>query len=127
MRVLPSSNTEAVAIPTVAVSQRREEAENIQHRIVPSKVACAPVLCHPPNHERAGSTYKFTVDEFIRLAEVGIGEFWTLNLEDDQLEIHRQPEGAGYRELLTIPADGTASPLAFPDVTISLSEIIQPR
>lgn len=66
-------------------------------------------------------------DKMRAYAAVGIREFWILNLEDDQLEIHRQPEGTGYRELLTIPADGTASPLAFPDVTISLSEIIPPR
>lgn len=60
-------------------------------------------------------------------AATGICEFWLLNLEDDVLEIYRQPEGPTYREQITIPADGTASPLAFPDVTIVLSEIIPPR
>ena len=60
-------------------------------------------------------------------ASAGIREFWLLNLADDVLEIYRQPEGSAYREQLTIPADGTASPLAFPDVTIALADILPPR
>ena len=60
-------------------------------------------------------------------ATTGIREFWLLNLVDDVLEIYRQPEGNAYREQLTIPADGTASPLAFPDVTIALADILPPR
>ncbi len=66
-------------------------------------------------------------DKMRAYAACGITEFWILNLEDDVLEIHRQPEGSAYRELLTIPADGTASPLAFPDVFIALADIIPPR
>ena len=66
-------------------------------------------------------------DKMRAYAACGISEFWILNLADDVLEIYRQPEGGGYRELLTIPADGTASPLAFPDVTMSLADIIPPR
>ena len=66
-------------------------------------------------------------DKMRAYAACGITEFWILNLEDDVLEIHRQPEGNAYRELLTIPADGTASPLAFPDVSIALADIIPPR
>ena len=60
-------------------------------------------------------------------AATGIREFWLLNLVDDVLEIYRQPEGNAYREQLTIPADGTATPLAFPDVTIALADILPPR
>lgn len=60
-------------------------------------------------------------------ASVGIREFWIMNLEDDQLEIYRQPNGGAYEEEIIVPADGSASPLAFPDVRISLPEIIPPR
>ena len=66
-------------------------------------------------------------DKMRAYAACGITEFWILNLEDDVLEIFRQPEGNGYRESLTIPSDGTASPLAFPDVSIPLADIIPPR
>ena len=57
----------------------------------------------------------------------GITEFWILNLEDNVLEIHRQPADGRYRELITIPSDGTAPTLAFPDVAIALADIIPPR
>lgn len=60
-------------------------------------------------------------------AATGIREFWLLNLVDDVLEIYRQPEGNVYREKINIPTDGIASPLAFPDVAISLADIIPPR
>jgi Uma2 family endonuclease len=60
-------------------------------------------------------------------AATGIREFWLLNLEDDVLEIYRQPEGPAYREHLTVADDGTAAPLAFPDVTIAVAEILPPR
>lgn len=57
-------------------------------------------------------------------AATGIREFWLLNLQDDLLEIYRQPEGTAYREQLIVPANGSASPLAFPDVTIAMPEIL---
>ncbi|MEA3213624.1 MAG: hypothetical protein QOE70_6681 [Chthoniobacter sp.] len=60
-------------------------------------------------------------------AAAGIQEFWILNLEGDTLEISRRPEGIGYLEHLTVTAEGAASPLAFPDVTVSLPDILPPR
>jgi Uma2 family endonuclease len=57
----------------------------------------------------------------------GIREFWILNLQDDVLEIYRKPGGATYREHLIVQAHGQAAPEAFPDVVISLSEIIPER
>ena len=78
--------------------------------------------------EVADSSLQYDREDKMRAyAACGIVEFWILDLEDDVLEIHRQPEGNGYRERLTIPADGTASSLAFPDVVIELADIIPPR
>jgi Uma2 family endonuclease len=57
----------------------------------------------------------------------GIREFWILNLQDNVLEIYRNPEGGTYREQVIVEADGQAAPQAFPDVIISLSEIIPER
>jgi Uma2 family endonuclease len=77
--------------------------------------------------EVADSSLQYDRDEKLRAyASTGIREFWLLNLIDDRLEIYRQPEGSAYRETLLIPADGTASPLAFPDVTIALPDILPP-
>ena len=60
-------------------------------------------------------------------AATDIREFWLLNLEDDVLEIYRQPDGPAYREQIIVPSTGAASPLAFPDITIALADIIPPR
>ncbi len=57
----------------------------------------------------------------------GIREFWILNLQDDVLEIYRRPEDGTYGEQVIVKADGQASPQAFPDVVIDLSEIIPER
>jgi Uma2 family endonuclease len=62
--------------------------------------------------------------KMIAYASWGIREFWILNLQDDVLEIYRHPEGGAYREQLIVEADGQAAPQAFPDVLISLAEII---
>ena len=66
-------------------------------------------------------------DKMRAYAAVGIREFWILNLESDTLEIYRQPEASVFRERITIAATGAASPLAFPDVTIALPEILPSR
>ncbi len=60
-------------------------------------------------------------------AKTGIREFWLLNLEEDILEVYRQPEGIAYREKTIIPPDGKASPLEFPDVVLALAEIFPAR
>jgi Uma2 family endonuclease len=78
--------------------------------------------------EVADSSLQYDREEKRRAyASTGIREFWLLNLEDDVLEIYRHPGGNAYREQLTIPANGSASPLAFPDVTIALADILPPR
>jgi Uma2 family endonuclease len=78
--------------------------------------------------EVADSSLRYDREEKQRAyAATGIREFWLLNLQNDTLEIYRQPEGVTYREQITISGDGTASPLEFPDVIISLSEILPPN
>lgn len=57
----------------------------------------------------------------------GIREFWILNLQDDVLEIYRNPRGGSYLEQVIVRADGKAAPQAFPDVVIDLAEIIPER
>ncbi len=78
--------------------------------------------------EVSDSFLRYDREEKMRAyAATGIREFWLLNLVDDVLEIYRQPEGNAYLEQIVVPADGSASPLAFPDVVIALSEILPPR
>ena len=63
------------------------------------------------------TTYKFTFDEFYRLYETGFID------SKDRIELLN---GELIIMHALIPSDGTASPLAFPDVAIALADIIPP-
>lgn len=66
-------------------------------------------------------------DKKAAYAAVGISEFWIFDLQHDVLEIYRDPEAGFYRKTAKVSLEGTASPLAFPDVVISLEQVIPPR
>jgi Uma2 family endonuclease len=57
-------------------------------------------------------------------AEAGIAEYWIVDLVDEVVEVHRQPEGGAYRQVERIGRGGSVSPQAFPDVTLSVDEIL---
>ena len=56
----------------------------------------------------------------------GIPEFWIANLRTGEVEARTDPVGAEYTITRTIPADGAISPVAFPDLVLSLSEFMPP-
>ncbi len=33
----------------------------------------------------------FTVDEYYKMLEVGIPEYWIINLQEEQVEVHQKP------------------------------------
>jgi len=55
-------------------------------------------------------------------AAAGIPEVWIFDLERRRVLVHRHPDGDLYREALVIDT-GTITPLAFPDLTITMDEI----
>ena len=57
-------------------------------------------------------------------AQSGIEDYWVVNLVDKQLVVLRQPVDGGYRSVRTLTREDSLSPLAFPDVTISVGEIL---
>src|SRR4051794_29773414 len=66
-----------------------------------------------------------------RYAQVGIADYWIVNLVDRQLEIHRNPgpdpQRKGqyrYAEIAIVPATGTATPLAVPDAVIAVADLL---
>ncbi len=59
-------------------------------------------------------------------AAAGIPEFWIANLRTGEVEARTDPVGAAYTTVRTIPADGSISPRAFPDLTLRLSEFMPP-
>lgn len=56
-------------------------------------------------------------------AEAGIFEYWVVNLKKSHLVVFREPLEVDYATKLTLTA-GTIQPLAFPDLAISVEEII---
>ncbi len=56
-------------------------------------------------------------------AAAGIQEYWVVNLRDRQLIVFRFPEGDFYQQRNTFRT-GTIEPLAFPDLTIHISQLM---
>ena len=64
-------------------------------------------------------------------AHAGIADYWIVNLNDRQLEVHRSP-GADpsrkgryrYADVTVVPADGHVAPLAAPDAPIAVADLL---
>jgi Uma2 family endonuclease len=54
----------------------------------------------------------------------GIREYWVVNLQDDELVVHRGPTANGYADVRAVARGETISPLAFPDVTFTADQIL---
>jgi Uma2 family endonuclease len=60
----------------------------------------------------------------IRLyAEAGIPEYWIVDCTEESVEVHRDPSGEGYRDVIRAVAPATLRLQAFPDVELTLAEI----
>lgn len=57
-------------------------------------------------------------------AEVGIPEYWIVNLPDQQIEVYRQPSGQSYLERHIAQKGEAIHCLAQPDVTIKVEEVL---
>lgn len=58
-------------------------------------------------------------------AAAGIRESWIINLVERQLEVFREPADGQYRQQLVLKANDMVSPLAFPDITLKGSDLLQ--
>ena len=71
--------------------------------------------------EVADSTLNF--DRRVKLlihAEAGIPEYWIVNLVYDRTDVFRDPHGQDYRTAFSVPFGLPLSPLAFPNVSLTL-------
>jgi Uma2 family endonuclease len=57
-------------------------------------------------------------------AQAGIAEYWIVNLVAMQLMVYRRPVDGEYREVRVLGKEDAIQPLAFPDVTIDVAEIL---
>ena len=78
--------------------------------------------------EVADSTLKQDCEVKDKLyAQAGIADYWVLDLKNRQLHLFQDPSPDGYRRHLILAEPNQASPLAFPNVMLSLSAVLPPR
>jgi len=55
----------------------------------------------------------------------GIPELWIVNLEDQTIEMYREPHLTGYSSKTILRSGDKASPLAFPDAAVNVAELMR--
>lgn len=55
----------------------------------------------------------------------GIREVWLVNLEEETVEVYREPHLAGYSSTMVLRAGDRACPLAFPDAAVEVAELLK--
>lgn len=77
--------------------------------------------------EVADSTLKQDCEVKDKLyAQAGITDYWVLDLPNRQLHIFRDPSSTGYTRHLILTEPNSVSPLAFPELALSLAAILPP-
>jgi Uma2 family endonuclease len=77
--------------------------------------------------EVADSTLKQDCEVKDKLyAQAGIADYWVLDLKSRQLHIFRNPTPTGYTSHLILTEPNQVSPLAFPNLTLTLTAILPP-
>lgn len=56
-------------------------------------------------------------------AEVGIAEYWVVNLRKRHIVVFRDPQDGEYGTKLTV-SDGELRPMAFPEIQVAIAQII---
>ena len=57
-------------------------------------------------------------------AEASIPEVWIVDLNSEVVSVYREPDRSKYRLRTDLVRDDTASPLAFPDLSLDVSQIL---
>ncbi len=57
-------------------------------------------------------------------AEIGVPEYWIVNLTDRVVEVHRQPANGAYQSCRVLRGGDVARPEAFPELEVPVSVVI---
>jgi Uma2 family endonuclease len=57
-------------------------------------------------------------------AQAGILDYWVLDVQERRLQIFRQPGGAEYGKVYWLSEEATIAPLAFPDLCLSVLDLL---
>lgn len=60
-------------------------------------------------------------EKAVLYAEAAIPDYWIVNLVDDRLEVHRDPQGGHYQSLTTYHAGDEVGPLLFPECALKVA------
>jgi len=74
------------------------------------------------------SDTSLTVDHEEKLpayGRAGIPETWIINLNNKTIEVYREPHFSGYESKTILSAGDEARPLAFPDVSVGVTELLR--
>ena len=64
-------------------------------------------------------------DKLPAYGRAGIAGVWIVNLADLTVEVYRQPHFTGYAARTILRAGDKAAPLAFPDATVEVAELLK--
>lgn len=77
--------------------------------------------------EVADSSLKYDSETKGKLyAQSNIADYWVLDVVKRKLYVFRQPTNQGYQSEVILTEDASVSPLQFPDLTISIQEMLAP-
>lgn len=75
--------------------------------------------------EVSDTTLRYDRDRKLLIyARAGIPEFWIVDLGHNRVLVYRQPGEDGYWQEFVVRSNGTLTPMAFPDITLSVAEIL---
>jgi len=80
--------------------------------------------------EVSDSTLGYDRGDKARLyASAGVEDYWIINLQTPQLEVHRQPimdgrDFGGYRDVRTLRAGQAVAPLARPEAQVAVADLL---
>ena len=57
-------------------------------------------------------------------ARMGIQEYWIEDLKNHMLHVYRDPAGNDYKTCFTLPPTDSVSPLAFPDISFKVEDLL---
>ena len=59
-------------------------------------------------------------------AAAGIPEVWIADLDGERMLVHREPQRRRYASVVTVERGDLLTPLAFPDLTLTLDDVLGP-
>lgn len=114
--------------PLVMPRQESEPEPDVMV-LVPRADFYAPAHPEPPDVrlliEVADSSLLYDQrTKFPLYARAGIAEAWLVDVDGRRVEIHRGPTPAGFRDVRLPGPDERVTPLAFPDVSVTLADLL---